>query len=556
MAGAPGSGYDRGGGEPPDKQAGAESESAQGLHHHHKQSYSDRLKTNVRFDQRLKRNILEITLEKSDTDANLTDVIEEDIARVLRSLGIDIAGQMQGYQVHFKGNVSVISVWMNAGVSLEKFCKDVNFKVTKGIMTGMIRPAGKTDVTVKIEGLDFNTPDTLVTDYLGKFGSVKSDIVIYGKHDAGPFKGKYNGERRYQVDFTAAARQMGTFHLVDGNKIKIFYRGNKKTCGRCHKMAHDCPGEAVARNCALAGGVRVPLTEHMKALWEEIGFAPATFELDDEDRTEDDVDQAAKDAPKISKSSFPLPVKYQAPSPKDIEKFDGVTIRNLPKSLENEEIITFLANHGLPMDLKEEHIKINKGERNTHVIIENLSPDQVQTLQKSIHFHDTNMKFFNVPLFCKPTRTMTPIKHKAGDDDLEKDAALEKAPASHPKPLIPGLPESERLKSKKSKKKKMKNSCDLTPSPGKLRPVHFLHSPSLELAKSSDIAGEFVFSEYEDEETESGEDKFEDSLEQLNEDNPPDVNSGDFLSSAFKRPAWSPADQKNNKKPRKVKALV
>ena len=30
-----------------------------------KMSYSDRLKTNVRYDQRLKRNVLEITLEKT-----------------------------------------------------------------------------------------------------------------------------------------------------------------------------------------------------------------------------------------------------------------------------------------------------------------------------------------------------------------------------------------------------------------------------------------------------------------------------------------------------------
>ena len=559
----PGSRHGRGGDKPPDHLAGGESESVQGRgdelvqDSYHKQSYSDRLKTNVRFDQRLKRNILEITLEKSDTDANLSDVHEEDIARVLRSLGIDIAGQMQGYQVHYKGKVSVISVWMNAGVSLEKFCKDVNLNVTKGIMTGVIRPAGKTDVTVKIEGLDLNTPDNLVTDYLGKFGSVKTDAVIYGKHDAGPFKGKYNGERRYQVDFTSAARQMGTFHLVDGNKIKIFYRGNKKTCGRCHKMAHDCPGDAVARNCALAGGERVLLSNHMKALWEEIGFAPAHFELDEVDKTYDDVDQAAKDAPKISKSSFPLPVKYQAPSPKDIEKFDGLTKRNIPKSLTNEEIKTFLANHGLPADLKEEHININNGERNTHVIIENLSPEQVQTLQKSIHFHDTNTKFFNVPLFCKPRRILTPIKHKAAIDDLERDVTsaetlVEKAPAPHPKPLIPGLPESERLKRKKSRKKNMK-SCERTPSPGKLQAEHFLHSPSLQLVKSSNISREFVFSEYEDEETESGDDKFEDSLEQLNEDKLSDMNSGGILSSAFKRSAWSPADQKNNKKPRNVK---
>ena len=170
-------------------------------------------------------------------------------------------------------------------------------------MTGTIRPAGKTDVTVKIEGLDFNTPDNLVREYLSKFGTVKSD-VIYGKYDTGPFKGKYNGERKFQFHFTG--RQMGTFHLIDQNKVKVFFRGNKKTCGRCHKQAQDCPGEAIARNCALAGGDRVFLTTHMKQLWEEIGFTPTTFELDDDERAEDDEGQALIDAPKISQTKHAM----------------------------------------------------------------------------------------------------------------------------------------------------------------------------------------------------------------------------------------------------------
>ena len=53
-------------------------------------SYSDRLKTNVRYDQRLKRNVLEITLEKTNNDAAIDEVSPEDIARVLKTLGIDI----------------------------------------------------------------------------------------------------------------------------------------------------------------------------------------------------------------------------------------------------------------------------------------------------------------------------------------------------------------------------------------------------------------------------------------------------------------------------------
>ena len=130
-------------------------------------SYSDRLKTNVRYDQRLKRNVLEITLEKSELS---DDVADKDIARVFKTLGIDISSQVQGSQVHYKGKTSVVSVWMAAGISLDRFCKDVSIKVTKGVTTGMIRPAGKKDVMATVVGLDFNTPDSFVVDYLNKFG--------------------------------------------------------------------------------------------------------------------------------------------------------------------------------------------------------------------------------------------------------------------------------------------------------------------------------------------------------------------------------------------------
>ena len=73
-------------------------------------SYADKLKTNVRYDQRLKRNILEIILEKTNNDAAINNVGHEDIARVLKTLAIDLVSQFQGYQVHYKGRISVISV--------------------------------------------------------------------------------------------------------------------------------------------------------------------------------------------------------------------------------------------------------------------------------------------------------------------------------------------------------------------------------------------------------------------------------------------------------------
>ena len=113
---------------------GPEGDHGQGEHGHQvgaqgaQLSYSDRLKTNVKYDQKLKRNVLEITLEKTDTETQIEDVGEEDIARVFKSLGIDIVSQVQGSQLHYKGKFSIISVWMAPGLSLDKFCKDVNIR--------------------------------------------------------------------------------------------------------------------------------------------------------------------------------------------------------------------------------------------------------------------------------------------------------------------------------------------------------------------------------------------------------------------------------------------
>ena len=117
-----------------------------------------------------------------------------EIERGLKTLGIDIKTQVEGYQLQYKGAVSVISVWMPpVGVNLERFCKDMVIRINDSVSTGMIRPAGKSEVTVTVTGLDFNTPDTLVLEYLGKFGKVKSSSVIYCEYSEGPFKGKKNG---------------------------------------------------------------------------------------------------------------------------------------------------------------------------------------------------------------------------------------------------------------------------------------------------------------------------------------------------------------------------
>ena len=45
-------------------------------------------------------------------------------------------------------------------------------------------------------------------------------------------------------------------------------------------------------------------------------------------------------------------------------------------------------------------------------ISDSLDWKTVHTLLQNIHFHECNEKFWKVPLYCKPVRTMTPVKQK------------------------------------------------------------------------------------------------------------------------------------------------
>ena len=78
---------------------------------------------------------------------------------------------MEGYQVTY-GRVCTISVWIKKDIMLNRFCQKEGIVVDKemGLRTGTIRPAGRRDVLVTVAGVDYNTPDSLIQEYLEKFG--------------------------------------------------------------------------------------------------------------------------------------------------------------------------------------------------------------------------------------------------------------------------------------------------------------------------------------------------------------------------------------------------
>ena len=87
--------------------------------------------------------------------------------------------------------------------------------------------------------------------YLVAHGTVSTkDKVIHhvfpGEPGSSLLAGKLNGNRSYMAELKVP---MGSYHIIDGEKVSVKYAGQEWTCARCHQLKRDCPGMAVAKNC-------------------------------------------------------------------------------------------------------------------------------------------------------------------------------------------------------------------------------------------------------------------------------------------------------------------
>ena len=347
-------------------------------------------------------------------------MVKKQLIVFFKTLGINIEKDLEGY---FQKTRS-IKVWLANGINLDKFCRNESIRVNSSVKTGFIRPAGKKEVTVSISGLEFNTPDTFVMSYLAKFGTVVTTSVIYDRYKEGPFKGKYNGERKYQVDFTKSSISMGTYHIMDGERVRVHYPGNKKTCGRCHQTAELCKGGAVAKDCEENDGIKVSLYDHMRKVWENIGFQPTEFQLDmDDDINDAIIRDANKFSPKIA---------HPKPTEEDTTKYNGVVFKNFPKESKKVDIINFLKANGLPEDFSNDNIVFgNHG----NVEVRSIISQACQQIIKNIHFPETRQKFFGKPIYCRATRDLTPEKLNENIPEIDKRQVVDEQQETAKKPV-------------------------------------------------------------------------------------------------------------------------
>ena len=341
-----------------------------------------------------KKNLLEIRLERADYNVNF-NLTQAELDHLLRRLGID-SSHFIGVSCCPEGK-GVVYVTLHPSVNIQRFLtKNECFELKQGLRTGIIRPAGKKEQAVTISGLHPNTKDQAVVKYLAAHGKVStSDKVIHHIFPGAPGSslcaGKLNGNRTYMVEIT---KPMGSYHIIDGEKVSVRYRGQARTCARCHNTESVCPGRAIARDCTSA---RVLLSAHMEEHWESVGYQPDTKDLNEVDDL--DVQLGVKDVEQEPVDSL---------RPDHSEKYSSVLIHGFSKTAEEKDIYDILIEGGLPTEYQKGDIK--KNDKNGQLLIENLSSSVCISLTNHIH----GKIFFKKKVFVNSIVEKTPVKETLG----------------------------------------------------------------------------------------------------------------------------------------------
>ena len=293
----------------------------------------------MNISKRNKTNTLEIRLENDEGGA--CSLKDDEIERLLRRLNIQ-ASQFTSVQACPERR-NVIFITFANGIDINKFISYNNesYILKAGIRTTSIKQVNKREVSVQVFGLHPDTKDEAVIRYLNDHGKVNIKLpVTYGVYPGASgsslLAGKRNGNRSFVME---VSKNIGSVHIIDGEKVSIRYPGQSKTCNKCHQLSNSCPGKGMARDCTSE---RVLLSEHMISYWKRVNFQPDTKEMNEVDVEPDDGD-VTKTVDEVK--TKPSKVTNNTEMSK---KYTGVVIKGFKKASEMDEIVEILKEAGLP----------------------------------------------------------------------------------------------------------------------------------------------------------------------------------------------------------------
>ena len=285
----------------------------------------------------------------------------------------------------------MIYITLKQEVELGRYCRfdvlDVNSSGTRAVM---VKPAGRREAVVTLRGLHPNARDETVLEYLTKYGKLVTKKVVYSVFSEGPLKGLRNGDRSFKLEIKPSTN-LGSYHVLDGQRVTAKYPGQQQTCARCLQSAQYCKGKGIAKKCEAEGGVRADFNNYILELWKRLGYSPNN-EVVDDDTEPNQLEHSEKAGDGFT--------PHKPPS--EPTKFTGVSVKNIPKEADPGEVVEFLVMSGLPEAKRNEVVISSTGA----VTIRNLENKDCLSLISSIHWK----KHFGRKLYCNGYIPLTPEK--------------------------------------------------------------------------------------------------------------------------------------------------
>ena len=190
----------------------------------------------------------------------------------------------------------------------------------------------------------------------------------------------------------------------------------------------------------------------MRRVWEEIGFVPSSFELPPSDDHDMVNDKPVATVEKFTRANTNNLVTTE----KDTERYIGLSIANFSLDVGDEEIKNFLIEK-VGEEAKDKVTIIREKKKAAATISNSLTAEKVKEAMAKLNFNDCKLKFFGLPLYCRPLRDITPDKPSAVIPIPDSQSSPIVTPTGTIQKKIPGLPSSAQAKAisrKNSREKK------------------------------------------------------------------------------------------------------
>ena len=402
-----------------------------------------------------RKNILEVTLEKSNSEVKFK-LEDGDIVKLMTSLRID-RSECLGVQACPLGKNVVFFTLKKEINIIQRFARwrGESINVKPGITTARIGQKGKREVAVQIIGLDPETKDDVVAKYLAAHGDVnKTERPYYHLFKGGYLDGIPTGTRSYMVE---VKKEMGSFHIIDGTKVEVRFEGQIKTCGNCYMNANECAADAISKNCQ---SIRVPLSEAMKKHWQNIGFEPdkssVAYEENDDETNEIPVAVGAEK-------------DKQFPALADLDgDYEAIKVVGVDKDGNLNDLLQVLHDCGLPRDKKiDDLVRTDSFRGKVAVHIANIEKEICKEVRgkvaarNKISKEKINLKLITATPPTPEKAREVPVEASEHSDDDENDHESVEEDNRGDKRASSESPNSLNKKEKAASKKQKKNQAKL-----------------------------------------------------------------------------------------------